>query len=212
MSDTETVLDGDKIVEMDIYTGEVVGEHIQRSYPPASPYTPPMGRIVCHLLSLGKTYAIIESELEFSPGTIVRWRGAHPDFREGIDIARKSRAYIFEDKVLELADKDYTTDQDIRAAKFRVDTYAKLAKWGDRETYGDGNNENIGGVTFIVQTGIDRGNRNENGEIIISEVSEKGTTDPGGWDEGTSCDAEADAPDTGDEVEPVRAIEDLPSE
>ena len=178
MKDTELLLGDDgNVAEVDVYTGEVITTLQSSGYAPPSSYTPTLGRCACHIISQGNTVSYVEHNLNLARGTLSIWRNRYPDFREQMEAARKSRAFYCEDKVFALAESSYSDPTELAEAKFKADTYGKVAAWGNRQVFGSSNDNTPSGVTFIINTGIDRTPEGHYGKTINCEVSEAGTVD-----------------------------------
>lgn len=81
----------------------------------------------------------------------------HPAFAERARDTRKTRALLFEDKIVQIAEGEYG-EKEAAGARVKLDAYKYLAKVNDRDTYGD-STKLTGSLTVgptLVDTGIRR--------------------------------------------------------
>jgi len=125
-------------------------------------YHPYIGDLIVDEILEGKTLLQISKDDRFpSMSVMQRWLMKYEDFFDKIRKAERSRAQIFHDKIVDVADQADTpmSDAELKTARLKVDTLKWAAKKGDAERYGDkttidGNLDHA--VTIVVQTGIRR--------------------------------------------------------
>lgn len=123
-------------------------------------YSPALADIICQRLIEGKTFKAISLE----PGmpsltTISHWRKHNEDFDRKIKFARKGRAELMRDNVIELAELAKDSNKDyVPGIKAAMDAYRWAAEKDDAETYGNkvAVSGSIGVVQLMVETGIRR--------------------------------------------------------
>jgi transposase-like protein len=128
-------------------------DHIPRE---VWPYSRVMIDHVCALVAEGHTISKIARMEGLPPlNTLYRWRREHPEFREELKEARKMRAEIMHDKVLELADT--TEKETVMEDRLKKEIYQWGAEKGDPDEYGvrvkSAVEVSAPGV-WIIQTGV----------------------------------------------------------
>ena len=120
--------------------------------------------IICNKIMEGKLISKICSE-EGMPNhaTISRWKVAHPEFTEAIEMARKARAEMMHDKALEAVSDtniENMTKDEVAAHKLKIDTYKWGAEKNDPAKFGKERSSLTGGgaLQIVVNTGINRDN------------------------------------------------------
>lgn len=110
------------------------------------------------LVSQGETLSSIARMEGMPPSTVIfNWYYRDEDFKGLVDEARKMRAEFYHDKIHDVAED--ATEDNSKSSKVKLDAYAKLASWGDRDRFG--NQTKITGdanqpVSFVFNTGINR--------------------------------------------------------
>lgn len=124
----------------------------------AYPYTEEIAIAICARIAEGDTLKYICSEDQFPPYYVVNyWRARYPEFKKMMEEARRARAEVFHDNIVEIAED---VDEDTsKSAKVKIDAYKHLAAVNNPEEYGS--RTKITGdanapLSFIISTGIDR--------------------------------------------------------
>lgn len=139
------------------------------------PYVEEIANEVCRRIMEGETLKKITSTKGMPPMYIInRWRSSVPGFRQMMEDARKLRADMYHDELVEVVEN--VTEENAKSAKVKLDGYKHLAAVGDPDTYGS--KTKISGdanapLSFVFQTGIDRQALEENPPI----EAEGGTVD-----------------------------------
>jgi hypothetical protein len=114
---------------------------------------------ICSLLVEGHTIHNISKKPGFPPMAVIRrWRLDNSEFEDKITLAKKDRAELFMEKVIEAAEGAETRN-DAPAAKVRVEAYKWAAAVDDKSVFGTSGGS--GGhtavtVNLLVDTGIRR--------------------------------------------------------
>lgn len=89
---------------------------------------------------------------------VLRWRKKIPGFAEALDIALESRAHDYYDKIKQIAEDLESSKDEVSLKKFRFEAYKWLAEVDSPKTFTrkDTSQVNVGGNTFIIDTGIRR--------------------------------------------------------
>lgn len=144
-----------KLETIDLTTGESV---VQANLPVKFNYTIPLSEVICQHIREGKTLSQIAS-LEGMPNlnVLYRWRQMYPEFEDKVKAARRERAEIFHDKIVELAEREDIAKDDVPWKKTQIDTFKWLAEKNDPNSYGktQGGGGNSS-VTIVIDTGINR--------------------------------------------------------
>jgi hypothetical protein len=137
----------------------------------AYPYTEEIAIAICAKIAEGDTMKAICSDDHFPPYYVITyWMARYPEFKKMLAEARRARAGIYHDEIVEIAE---TVDEDnAKSAKIRLDAYKHLAAVNDPEEYGS--RTKISGdlnapLSFIISTGIDRSEPENKVESIPAE-------------------------------------------
>jgi hypothetical protein len=120
-------------------------------------YTLEIGNAICDLVRQGMTVSRISGISGMPPaGVVYRWLGANPDFRDKLEQARRDRAEVFHDKVLELVGDGDIHKEDVPGIKLAVDTYKWAAEKNDPERFGTRkpDSESHGPTVIMIDTGF----------------------------------------------------------
>ena len=155
-------------------------------------YTPMAGRMVCKRIMEGETLSsICRDESMPSIGVIYYWRRRHPDFDEAIQYARKARAEIMHDKVVEISDElreGGLSRTDMESKARAADGYKWSASKSDRAVYGDDKvpQESGGPAVVVFNTGVTGRPPVDVKEVVGGELvqDEGGASDEGGVADG----------------------------
>lgn len=139
-------------------------------------YTQAMADMVCCLIAEGNTIAEITKRQGIpSASVLYQWKRKFPDFHKAWNAAREARAEKLHDELYELSDViEDTNKDDLPAMKEKISLKKYLMEKNAPEIYGT-NRTKIegdagGGVTMVVNTGIDRGLSEEDMDIIEGEL------------------------------------------
>lgn len=122
------------------------------------PYIEEVALEIARLISEGETLKAICSREGFPPINIVaKWRVAVPGFKALIEEARKIRAEMFHDDLVETVEK--VDESNAKSSKVKIDGLKHLAAIDDQDTYG--NRTKVVGdkdapLNFVFNTGIQR--------------------------------------------------------
>jgi hypothetical protein len=150
----------------------------------AYPYTEAIGIAFCARLAEGDTAKNICSDEHFPPYYIVNyWRARHPEFKRMYEEAKRSRAEMFHDHIVDIAEE--VDEDNAKSAKVKIDAYKHLAAVGNPDEYGS--KTKISGdptapLSFIFNTGIDRSPPKEEPEEAIPVESKEVEDDGEGED------------------------------
>lgn len=140
----------------DIRSGELVAANSVVTVFEKYIYSDEISEHICHKLAEGLSLSDI-SKLKKMPSlpTIYRWQAVFPEFRNKIRAAKKMRAEVYRDKALAEVENAHTKD-DVPIAKFKFDSYMKLAERDNPDDYGSAVQAGSGGVSLqiVVSTGI----------------------------------------------------------
>jgi hypothetical protein len=124
----------------------------------AYPYSEEIAIAICAKITEGETMKAICSDDHFPPYYVINyWKGRYPEFRKMMEEAKRARAEIYHDEIVEVAE---TVDEDnSKSAKVKIDAYKHLAAVNNPEEYGP--RTKISGdlnapLSFVISTGIDR--------------------------------------------------------
>lgn len=124
----------------------------------AYPYTDDIAIAICAKVTEGDTLKAICSDEHFPPYYVVNyWSSRYPEFKNMLREARRARAEIYHDEIVEIAG---TVEEDnAKSAKVKIDAYKHLAAVNNPDEYGP--RTKISGdvnapLSFIISTGIDR--------------------------------------------------------
>lgn len=131
-------------------SGELVANHI---------YSLEIAEAIANLVREGLTYAKISKITKVPLHLIYAWKDTHPDFRHRLNTARKDRGTYFHDKAVDvLEDNDTLEREEVPGAKFKFDSYLKLAGISAPSEYAP--QPKVASVaapaTIIINTGITR--------------------------------------------------------
>ena len=115
--------------------------------------------LICQQITEGKSLTKICKSPGFPPYFIlVRWQREHQWIREALEQARRDRAEVLRDELLEIVDNADENSDAIAKAKLRAETRKWAAGVDDQTRYGknDKAGANVGALQIIVSTGIMR--------------------------------------------------------
>ncbi len=139
--------------------------------PQTDTYNALLGDLIIEAIEEGETLKRVLSQPGFPRySTILLWAEKHQKFGERLTRARKARAEMIHDEIVEISEKF----RDGSLTKGQVEAFEKAAnllKWSaeksDPQRFGTAKAEaNVGGVSIIIQTGISR-------EPLIVEVKDE---------------------------------------
>jgi transposase-like protein len=172
MTESYTKLIDGNIVVIDAQTGESLAESgpwVPKVIHPT--YTPELGDAICHLVREGMTYKQVVGKIGIKHvQTIYSWRTRYPDFARNLKEARRDRADIYYDRVMEIAEQDNIDKEEVAGLKLRSELY----KWGAERSnpeYGTKVTSSgpSGPMQIIIDTGIRRGDELEHVEVEVKE-------------------------------------------
>ena len=173
MSDTYTKLVDGNIVVIDTQTGESLAESgpwVPKIVYPN--YSVELGDAICHLVREGLTYKDIIKKIGIKHiQTIYYWKTRHPDFAKNLGAARRDRADVYYDRVMEIAEQDHIEKEDVSGLKLKSELY----KWGAEKANPEyGSKVVAGGPSGPMQIIIDTGIRRDGDEVehVEAEVSD----------------------------------------
>lgn len=140
---------------------------------------------ICQLIAEGMTLKRIGQMKDFPPSSVIlHWYFKDEQFREAIDNARKMRAEVFHDELVNIAET--VREEDTKSAKVKIDAFKYLMEVNDKERFGTvpkmPSTENT--FTFVFDTGINR----EKEVIDVQAESIRETPDTGGVPEAGPSD------------------------
>lgn len=117
-------------------------------------------KIFEYIASGDSLYTIAKKRKNMPPySLLLRWYHRYQEFRDMVDTARKFRAEYLYDRVMENASR-LENDQLTKTKVEAITSATNFLKWGtevsDPVSYGNKKDANQGGVTIIVNTGVDR--------------------------------------------------------
>jgi len=166
-----------------IHTGELVvrdGELISTQL-----YTVELADAICNLVREGLTYEKISSIKDMPPRHLIfAWRNTHPDFARNLKNARRDRATYFNDKAIAVLEDSGKIDrEDVPEAKFKFDSYMRLAERGSPDEYAAQPKTAMvqTPATIIINTGINRQPVTIEGEVYDgpTTITSDGETEDG---------------------------------
>lgn len=138
--------------------------------------------LVCQEISQGKTLEEISILPDMPPLHIIQhWQRSDRMFAEEMMLARRMRAEVYHDRVVEIANNAahlrYSTKEDIANAKLAADQYKWLAEKGDPSKYSnkvvhEGSTEKPI-VMRVINTGISR----EAPDVITTAITKEESND-----------------------------------
>jgi hypothetical protein len=124
-------------------------------------YSPQFAEIICQNIADGKSLTATLKMPGFpKAGIIGQWKAAHPEFAEALEMAKKMRAEIAHDMILDSIKTEGILDKDsVPGAKHKLDKLKYIAEKNDPDTYGQ--KTKISGdknapLQIVVDTGIRR--------------------------------------------------------
>lgn len=153
----------------------------------AYPYTDEIGIAFCARVAEGEGVRQICEDEHFPPYYVINyWKARYPEFKKMFEEAKRARAEMFHDNIMEIAED---VDEDTaKSAKVKIDAYKHLAAVGNPDEYGS--KTKISGdptapLSFIFNTGIDRSNPSSDAIPVESkEVKDDGPASGEGSDDG----------------------------
>lgn len=136
------------------------------------PYLENIGLEIARRISEGETLKAICSTDGFPPLYIVgKWKAEVPGFKAMLNEARKMRAEVYHDDIVnEIENCDEDT---AKSSKVRIDGYKYLAGIDNPEEFSQnpkGGEFSAPSLTFIFNTGINRGDDNDDAIEVESKV------------------------------------------
>ncbi len=173
MNDSYTKLIDGNLVIIDAETGESLAESgpwVPKIIYPG--YTVEIGDAICHLVREGMIYKEIVDKLGLKyVQTIYVWKTRYPDFGKKLKEARRDRADVYYDRVMEIASDELIDKEMVASLKLRSELY----KWGAEKAnpeYGSKVTASgpAGPMQIIIDTGIRRESDIEKVEVEVSDV------------------------------------------
>jgi len=159
MEESYTKLVDGNLVVIDSQTGESLAESgpwVPKVIYPT--YSVELGDAICHHVREGMLYKSIIHKLGIKHiQTIYFWKSRYPDFAKNLKEARRDRADVYYDKVMEIADQDFIEKEEVSGLKLKTELY----KWGAEKAnpeYGSKVTASgpSGPMQIIIDTGIRR--------------------------------------------------------
>ena len=151
-----------------IHTGEIVAR--SGDLVPIHMYSLETAEAIANLVREGLTYEKVSKAMGISIQQIYSWRRIHPEFDKELLAARKDRGTYFHDKAVDVLEETDTLErEEVPGAKFKFDSYLKLAGISAPSEYAP--QPKVASVatpaTIIINTGINRE------PITIEEIHER---------------------------------------
>lgn len=160
----------------DIRTGDLVSKGGVPVGKTRMIYSDEIAQAIYSLVLEGHSFTKI-SQMDGMPSmtTIATWRSVYPEFNKRLKAARKYRADLYRDKAEDVLDAAADKD-DVPLAKFKFDSYMKLAEKDNAEEYGQASTASGNGLALqmIINTGIVRDDEH------VMEVEHESKEDDGG--------------------------------
>lgn len=114
--------------------------------------------LICEKITEGASLSKICKSPGFPPYSIVaRWMRKYPEVKEAIEQARKDRAEVMRDQVLEIMDNAAADSDEIALAKAKADVHKWAAQMDDKQRFGKDENKTVTvSAQIVIDTGIRR--------------------------------------------------------
>lgn len=167
---------------VDLLTGEVVSNSAKAEIDDSLyVFRYEMALLICQEVKNGRTLLDIGSDPNFPPLHVIsHWQRTERMFAQELILARRARAEVYHDKVMEIADNAaalrYGSKEEIAAVKLAADQYKWAAERGDSEKYGnkvthEGSTEKP--ITMrVINTGIQRTKPDIETEVVEAQIKE----------------------------------------
>ena len=125
-------------------------------------YNPALGGAIASEVAGGSALSTLSKKHEWAPpyAVIARWLVTIPEFKSMIDQAVKDRALVHLEDVLTTAADTYdrmkNSEDEIAAAKLKVEALKFMSEKGDPDRYGKGKGSVEANVQIVIDTGIRR--------------------------------------------------------
>ncbi len=126
-------------------------------------YNPAIGGAICTEISQGALLSTMSKKFSWCPpyAILARWLHKVPEFKEMFEQAKKDRAELHYEEIMQVADETYHNalggEDEIAAAKLKIDSRKWVAEKGDNEKFGQKTKQEVvGAVSIVVHTGIIR--------------------------------------------------------
>lgn len=134
------------------------------------PWSQEVADTIVMMIMEGCTMAQITAVKEMPPLSIIyRWARKYPEFKSALKEARADRAEHFHDKALDVANNGKGTKKE----KLQVNTLQWAAEKGDPGTYAGKSEGGTTIVNIMIDTGINRGEKEVPCEVKVNPVEEK---------------------------------------
>lgn len=178
--DTLTILNKNtkELETYNVHTGELIATNSSVAGSNQIVFDLGIAEHICMLVREGCTLSRIAQRPDMpSYHTILSWVSTHKDFAKAIEMAKKDRASVYHDRAVEVLEADDYLDKDsLNNAKFKFDSYLKLAEKGDPNRYAAKPTTVVAGgaqaPTIIVNTGISRTPQHVEAESYAEETIE----------------------------------------
>lgn len=112
---------------------------------------------ICQQIAEGKTLKVIGKTMGYPPTSVIlHWYFKDEEFREAMDNARKMRAEVYHDELVNVVET--VKEKNTKSAKVKIDAFKFLMEVNDKERFGTAPKmpalENT--FTFVFDTGINR--------------------------------------------------------
>lgn len=152
-----------QVINMD--TGEVISSESNLIPEKTFAFSYNLAMLICQKVAEGFTLSDLDNDPDLPPLHVIQhWRRSQPMFDTELRLARKQRADVYHDKVVQIADNaanlNYRDREELANAKLAADQYRWLAEKGNPESYGnkvthEGSDEKP--ITMrVINTGISR--------------------------------------------------------
>lgn len=179
--DTLTILNksSNELETYNVHTGELISTSSGLVGSNRIVFDLGIAETICTLIREGNTLDRI-SKMEGMPSyhVMMAWRNHHPDFAKAMEISRRDRATVYHDRAVDVLERDdYLDKESLNNAKFKFDSYMKLAEKGNPDRYAAKPTTVVAGggqsaPTIIVNTGISRIPQHVEGETYAQETAE----------------------------------------
>lgn len=125
-------------------------------------YSPMVAGAIASEIASGGLITTLHKKHSWCPpyAILSRWMTMYPEFKEAIDAATEHRATVHFEEIMTVADEAYReargTDDQVAAAKMKIDAMKFLSEKGDKRKYGREKSEGDTNVQIVISTGITR--------------------------------------------------------
>lgn len=157
---TYTYRNAEGLIEtIDIATGKILGKRKFKSLK-GYQYSSDFADLVCQLVREGMTLTKVCKMKGFpSYNTVCYWKGRHQEFKEMLVQAKKDRAEVYHDKMIDIAQEatEGKIDKDsVSAMRLASECFEKAAASGDSAQYGRAKDQAVRQeIHVMISTGID---------------------------------------------------------